>query len=202
MKLEQATQIAEEIKSELAIFCERIEIAGSVRRRKPEVHDIEIIAVPKFRPVNNLFGEAVIQTSELDIYLNGLEWERTRNGNKFKQFVLPQGINLDLFLVTPPAHWGVLFVIRTGPADFSKWIVTQRGKGGCLPSDCYVVDGAVIQGAERVAVAWTGDSWPVKYEYRGGHVVDMPEEIDFLNLLGLGWIEPWERKPGILPRRL
>ena len=47
MNLQQAQQIAERIKSELAPHCDRIEIAGSIRRKKPEVKDIEIVCIPK-----------------------------------------------------------------------------------------------------------------------------------------------------------
>jgi hypothetical protein len=70
-------------------------------------------------------------------------------------------------------QFGVIMVIRTGPADFSKRIVTPRYHRGCLPSDCRVEDGAV----------WHGDQ-----------IIPMPEEIDFLEFLGLGWVEPKERK--------
>lgn len=43
----EALEIAEEIKEALAHHCERIEIAGSIRRKKPEVGDIELLFVPK-----------------------------------------------------------------------------------------------------------------------------------------------------------
>lgn len=72
----------------------------------------------------------------------------------------------------PPAQWGLIMAIRTGPKDFSRWIVTQRYKGGALPSDCRVNKGAV----------WHGD-----------RMIEMPEEIQFLQFLGLGWVEPEER---------
>jgi DNA polymerase/3'-5' exonuclease PolX len=87
---------------------------------------------------------------------------------------LPEGINLDLFIVTPPAQWGVIFTIRTGPADFSHWLVTQRRKGGCMPSYATQRDGCV---------------------YVNGKPLAMAEEMDYLNFLGLGWIEPQDRKP-------
>lgn len=47
MKYEDAILIAERVKAELEPHCERIEIAGSIRRKKPEVKDIEIVAIPK-----------------------------------------------------------------------------------------------------------------------------------------------------------
>lgn len=37
MKHEQALKIAEKVKALLSPHCERIEIAGSIRRKKPEV---------------------------------------------------------------------------------------------------------------------------------------------------------------------
>ena len=47
MILSEALPIAEKLKAELAPFCSRIEIAGSIRRKKPEVKDIEIVCVLK-----------------------------------------------------------------------------------------------------------------------------------------------------------
>lgn len=40
MKLEQAQKIAESLKRKLEPYCERIEIGGSIRRKKPEVKRI------------------------------------------------------------------------------------------------------------------------------------------------------------------
>jgi DNA polymerase/3'-5' exonuclease PolX len=171
MKYEQAKVIADALIEKLSPYCDRISIAGSVRRRKPEVHDIEIIAIPGIIDESNMFDEIGKRELPSDLFLS---WKVIKNGSRYKQFTLPEGINLDLFLVLPPAQWGVLFAIRTGPADFSHWIVTPKYNHGALPGDCRVQDGGVYQ--------------------RGG-LISMPEEIDFLNLLGLGWIEPWERKP-------
>ena len=42
ISLVQAAPLAEKIKAALAPGCERIEIVGSVLRRKPEVGDIEL----------------------------------------------------------------------------------------------------------------------------------------------------------------
>lgn len=47
MKHSTALVIAEKIKAQLAPHCDRIEIAGSIRRKKPEVKDIEIVVIPK-----------------------------------------------------------------------------------------------------------------------------------------------------------
>jgi DNA polymerase/3'-5' exonuclease PolX len=168
MKLEQARQIAGKVMELLAPQCVRIEIAGSIRRGEPEVGDIEIVAVP------GEFADAILPT-----LLPGAKF--IKNGSRYKQIALPPesgGINLDLFLVRPPAQWGVLFTIRTGPADFSHWIVTRRCFGGRLPSNCRVQDGQV---------------------FRYGFSLPMPEEEDFLWLLDLEGVTPAERGAKVPP---
>ena len=47
MKYENAIVIANQALSELAPNCERIELAGSIRRKKAEVKGIEVVAIPK-----------------------------------------------------------------------------------------------------------------------------------------------------------
>ena len=107
-------------------------------------------------------------------------------GKKYKKFVVATDggaqINLDLFVVTPPAEWGVQMVIRTGPAEFSHWCVARVRNGGVMKNTHRVQDGAV----------WLGD----REEKNPDPLtkLSMPEEIDFLNFLGLGWIEPGERE--------
>lgn len=183
--LAEARTIAEYYRTELAPYCERIEIAGSIRRDKPEVGDIEMVAIPKFKVFGNgMFGgqnkynslDNVIQ----EAHRNGMQL--IKNGSRYKQMLLPKDtsresankgfITIDLFIVLPPSQWGVQLLIRTGPAEFSKKAVTQRRSGGLLPSDCMVKDGHVL---------------------RNGELIPMPEEEDFLDLLGKPGLKPFER---------
>jgi len=46
MHYQKAVNIAADIKSRLLPFCDQIEIAGSIRRRRPMVHDIDIVCIP------------------------------------------------------------------------------------------------------------------------------------------------------------
>ena len=48
MELEKAKAIAEELKSLLEPACEKMVIAGSIRRQKPEVGDIELLCIPRY----------------------------------------------------------------------------------------------------------------------------------------------------------
>jgi DNA polymerase/3'-5' exonuclease PolX len=189
MMYNDALYIAEWLRDEMKPACARIEIGGGVRRGKADVHDIEIIAVPLFIPTRDLFGTVISNENQLDAILCELEGlaalKRVKGGEKFKQFEIgrweefaiqrpDQSFKLDLFLVTPPASWGAQFVIRTGPAEFSQWMVTKKMLGGALPDHCYVKGGAI----------WDG---------RDGSKIEMPEETDFFRLCGLDWIEPGQR---------
>jgi DNA polymerase/3'-5' exonuclease PolX len=175
MKLEQAKVVAKFWVDMLTPYCERIEIAGGVRRQKPEPHDIEIICVPKTEKQFDMFGNVIGNENALQFFLDGCSYfdlcKLLKNGPKYKQIGLPEGINLDLFIVRSET-WAVQFVIRTGPAEFSHRIVTPRKYGGLLPSDCNVKDGQV---------------------WRHGKALEFSEETEFLDFLELGWIEPQNR---------
>ncbi len=105
MILEEAQKIAEKYLNLLKPFCSRIEIAGSIRRGKPEVKDIEIVCIPSDL---NKFSEIVNK------------WEKVKGEptGKYTQRILPEGIKLDLFMANEK-NWGLIFAIRTGSADFS-----------------------------------------------------------------------------------
>ncbi len=166
----QAKSIADAMVERLSGYCDRIEIAGSVRRKKSEVHDIEIVAIPKIIDEPNMFDEIGKREFPSELFL---PYKMIKKGSRYKQMKLPEGINLDLFIVIEPAQWGVIFTIRTGPADFSHKLVTLKSFGGYLPGDCKVHDGGV---------------------YRGGVLIPMPEEKDFWDFVGLRWIEPEKRQ--------
>lgn len=185
LTLKSAQEIADYYLEELAPHCERIEIAGSIRRKKDYVGDIEMVAIPKFETWGSeLFGEPLLfnclEKVINEAHKNGLVL--IKNGSRYKQMILPNNnsketcypgdILLDLFIVLPPAQWGVLFLIRTGPAEFSRKAVTQKNIGGYLPSDCIVKDGQVL---------------------RNGVLIPMSEEDDFLELLGMPGLKPEER---------
>ncbi len=203
MELAQAKQLANELITALTPACDRIEIAGGVRRGKAEPHDIELVCVPDLahKPRLELGKPAWASKTLLDTALWELERagrivERVKYGDKYKQLRLREGLTLDLFVVTPPAQWGVIFTIRTGPGskenNFSRWIVTPRSSGGALPSNLYVSNGAVWMAATDGA--------------NDDQLVVTPEEKDFFRVLGLPWLEPaarcaqWNALPDLLYR--
>ncbi len=182
MKIEldiaQALPLAQKIKSALSPGCERIEVAGSVRRRKPTVGDIEIVAIPRLCPdleaQLSLFGEPTKMVSALDLLIKKLLRDKDnfrrgdKNGQLQKQFYItidPQDeteVMLELWLTTP-AQWGYILALRTGPAEFNQAWVTQKNKGGLLPNE-YRFDGGWL--------------------WRSGKRMDTPEERDVFVLIG------------------
>jgi len=116
MKFEEAKQIAEKYKAILAPFCERIEIAGSIRRRREECRDVELVAIPRSRDMYGFVTE-----------VGKLEKAKGEPTGKYTQRYLPEGIKLDLFMATRD-NWGLILAIRTGSADFSHRVLAWGWK--------------------------------------------------------------------------
>lgn len=175
MKLEFAQRAAKELVAELEPHCHRIQVAGSIRCREPEVKDIEIVCVP--RTSRNLFGEMDLEQPHavrrrLEEF--GVRPRHNVNGHHIgwgQRFLAGEleGVAIDVFCVLPPAQWGCILAIRTGPAQYSRHLVTiaKRRKTPC-------VDGRLVRSA-------------------GGEILT-PEEEDFFAALGLDWVAPEDRR--------
>lgn len=201
--LEQARGLAIELAELLAPACVRVELAGSIRRNKPDVGDIELVCLPKLvlkQPIDlnppSLFpalSRAVaapvkwpatedrvielVAATGIDLTFNRIN---KANGQRLKRLVYG-GLPVDLFCVLSPAQWGVIFALRTGPRDFSHALVTQKSKGGLCPDNCRVLNGQL----------W----WE-------GNATECLDERAFFAKLGLPWIEPIDRTGAMLARLL
>lgn len=187
MDLAKARQLAEAVKAELEDVCERIEIAGSVRRKYFQVGDLEFVVIPKQH--FTLLGEP-LERSMLDDRLDSLvrqdKLRRLKNGPKWKQFELVKaGCRMDLYLCTPET-WAVVLFMRTGPADFSHQVVTQKGKRcaesgrpGLLPE--YMSFGNQTEEGRNRLFAY-------------GEALKIDSEEELFKLVGLKYLEPWERR--------
>lgn len=116
MILAEAQAIAERVRAILKPYCIRCEIAGSIRRRKAEVNDIEIVAIPKPYEALPLFVDGIA------LVVN--QWPKVKGELpcKYTRRRLPEGIELDLFFATPQ-NWGFIYAIRTGSRDFSGQVL-------------------------------------------------------------------------------
>ena len=118
MKYQRAREIAEGILEQLKPHCERIEIAGSIRREKSDPKDIEIVAIPKTYDVG-LFESGIATIVN--------KWQKVKGELpcKYTQRILPEGIKVDLFFATQQ-NWGLIFAIRTGSAEYSHKVLACR----------------------------------------------------------------------------
>jgi DNA polymerase/3'-5' exonuclease PolX len=172
MKNSDAAALGKQIVFELAPHCQKIELAGSIRRGKPDVKDIEIVAMPIIHEQRDLFNTLTGTYSEFDLIDFTRYGRIIKGGQRYKQIELPEGIKLDLFIVLPPAQWGAIMLIRTGPADFSHWIMKERRRGGGMPGHLKQKDGALWQGKR---------------------LIETPTEHDYFAALGLDYVEPSQR---------
>jgi DNA polymerase (family 10) len=126
LSLKQGEFIAGRIVEEIRGCLKRIKIAGSIRRKRPLVNDIEIVAEPFLN--EDLFSDTGTPVLvELMLALQRIGTIK-KAGNRFIQVAdvyEREGLNLDLFLVHPPAQWGSILAIRTGPAILGQYIVTK-----------------------------------------------------------------------------
>jgi hypothetical protein len=204
-----ANRIVMDLMDAIAPACKQVLAVGSVRRKRHDVHDVEILCLPRDGHPAPEFGrtelmfDTHLDRAFYDLTCSG-KLRRVLGGPKMKKFSvnlpaygLTQYLNdffAEFYIITPPAQWGVGAVIRTGPGhdndNFSKYCVTNRSYGGALP-DGYKVKHLGVWRVEQLS--------PKGEPLRGEQPLAMPEEIDFLNFLELGWIEPQERHA---PRRI
>lgn len=184
--LAEAQVLADELRTLLQPVCLQIEVAGSIRRQRPDVADIELLAIPLWQARFDLFGESnqpPISQLELlcqDLIDDGTFGIRHANGAKYKALRF-KGIPVDLF-TADPHNWGLLFAIRTGPALWSKRLVTEQRYGGWLPGHLQVKDGHL----------WRRD--PDKTRDVGrDNMIPVPNEAALFKMLARPFQRPEER---------
>jgi DNA polymerase/3'-5' exonuclease PolX len=209
----QAYLLASRMVDLLAPECDRIEIAGSLRRKQLTVGDVEIVLIPKtsirktctdkFKPQPDLFDEAVpipmvdhnwkeepiFGHERITRILHEEGYEFGCNGPLLKKvFRSSRGPTFEIYLTTPE-KWGVVYTIRTGSAIFVRRLVTSKQDYGLCPSNLHIHEGRVWRNGVSERDANGKRVWRVN-----GEAIDTPEEEDVFRVLGLDWIEPEERQ--------
>lgn len=173
MKLAQAQEIALHVAALLEPACERVVVAGSIRRERVEVKDIELVGLPLFG--QDMFGardysrpSCLNEVIEQLVQGGKLEWDTLlpRNGDKYKRFVFPGSrIAIDLFLAVH-GNMGNTLAIRTGNAKFSEALMSMAKRQGLQQKDGFL------------------------RRQLGGGVVPCETEIAYFNALGLQFVPP------------
>ena len=167
-----AQRVSDRLLSELRGYSDllsRVSIAGSVRRKKAEVGDIEIVAATgreySGRAMRTVLERAGVRRGEPNKAGASAPWgEKYYRG--LAEIAPGSDIGIDLFVVTPPADWGVVYLIRTGSAEFSQAVVTRLHRWG-LKSD----RGRIIKPST-------------------GEVLRCPDELTFFRYARLPWMSP------------
>lgn len=165
LPLARAQTLADRIVAELAPHCDRIQIAGSIRRQCPFVNDIDLVAVPK-------------SLAELQARCR----ERATPVTEGKQnsiYRLSDGTQLDLFIAHDrerdmfddiPSNWGSVLLCRTGSKEHNI---------------------KIAQVAQRLGLKWETMRGLVD---DAGHIVAAETEQAILKTLNLDWIAPEKRE--------
>jgi DNA polymerase/3'-5' exonuclease PolX len=184
VKLADAQKVAEGVALLFEPFCERIEIAGSIRRQRPECGDVDLVVIPKIREHRDLLGnidrrENLLLTNLIQYVRDNarsVRWKPILRGGNVVTACEPRPeaqcfsiegrhAQIDFFVATP-ATWATTLLTRTGSKEHNIWIsnraIAKRGK--FLASE---------------------GLW-----FSGRGAIHPQSEAEFYELLGLPFIEP------------
>jgi len=157
LELNFAQTIADGVVSQLSPHCEKITVAGSIRRRRHRVNDIDLVLVPSDR-------------ARLDYVLMSLskEGKMKMSGPKLARVDLGE-IELDVYFATEET-WSTLLLIRTGSKENNIRLATAAKRKGLRLA---ASGDGLFKGDERIA----GDSERSIFEALGLRFLD-PWERD------------------------
>lgn len=192
-----AQSVAKQVVENFASHCQRIEIAGSLRRKKEMVGDIEIVAIPIVDEQKTLWGETASDKLHFNKLLHHVDFllqqnkigkakdsaGRLRWGEKMRSIDLVaasgERYKIDLFMCKE-VNWGNIFLIRTGSRAFSQWMVTKITDGGAMPTNMRQHEGRLWEFALG--------SW---------RALEIREEEEWFNIVDVPYIKPEHRHEGL-----
>lgn len=196
LPLDVARSVAQRLIAELSDVCERVEVAGSIRRGNLAIGDIEIVAIPKLielptvqqiglfgapsraipGAVRNLLEDRLQQMITDGLITNAppLPGLVRGWGARYKKAWLHIDskygwVQLDLFLATAE-NWGAIYTIRTGCGAFSRALVTYAR----IMTPYRQSDGSLVDSHTTTPVS-------------------TPSERAYFATLGVPWIAPEKR---------
>lgn len=121
MELATAREIAQEITDKLRPYCDRLEVAGSIRRGKAQVRDVDLVLIPG-------------NQGRLAMFLHTFGASMNCAGQKVVRRMY-RGVQVDIYIATP-ATWATLLLIRTGSREHNIYLCTMaKNKGWKLKAD-------------------------------------------------------------------
>lgn len=113
-ELGYATEMAERLAAILEPCCERIAIAGSIRRKRPQVKDIDLVLIP-----SNIsaLGITLLRHGEI------LNKKRLDSKTRIIKYRF-HGIPVEIYIAN--AHtWPMLLLVRTGSASHNQMLAMR-----------------------------------------------------------------------------
>lgn len=153
--------------------------AGSIRRGKPTVSDVELVIAPAWDGTRNLLNERLddLLGSKLERRVKNTKlvaWGKPNELTRWKVAVF-EHINVDFFIVQHDRQWGPTMVLRTGPYEANRILVTQWGVRNDLGD---------------LSVLPPGLKWRDGALWRGELRLDTPEEEHVFAACALPWLPP------------
>ncbi len=166
--LQFAEKLAAKIAAELTPFCDQVEIAGSIRRRRPFVSDIDFVVLPKPGQLDALRERC---KRNAKVIINGnqnLIVELTLAGGHDPQNInrtLPhQKIQVDIFIAQPetremfdatPTNFGSLLLCRTGSVAHNIYLIEHAKALGLVWNPYHGVFGRIGLGKPKCLASAT-----------------------------------------------
>ncbi|KKM24357.1 hypothetical protein LCGC14_1605900 [marine sediment metagenome] len=192
-----AKGLAEKLIHSLEKYCDKMEIAGSIRRLKQIVHDIEIVALVKEQAMDDLFGQPVeVTRTSLDDAIDLLwdnellawRYDKLKGGIKHKRlFHKHTGIQCDLYVVSDRRAWGSWLAVRTGPVGFSKFMMQKA-----LKLDMFFEDGFLLHN-HKAPYERRGSS-RCAYGAKCPKIIPLPTEVMVFEALKIPYLSPEQRE--------
>jgi DNA polymerase/3'-5' exonuclease PolX len=173
LDLKEAEKIAAPVKAAVETLCDQIEIAGSIRRQKCKIHDIDFVVVAK----------SDVGWQKINEKLKQLKAKPNCSGNSVIKAFMPcqEGLFQVDFYRAKPSTFGIHLLVRTGSAYHNMWLAGHAfSKGMRLKySEGLIKDGAIVAGDDEKAVFEALDlpyPMPTQREIVDGKPVWMPSK--------------------------
>lgn len=175
----EAVKIAKDLMVELAGQARRIEIAGSIRREKTYVKDIELVIIPHHLPSLLARLDGLVVRGDMEPRTN-VKGNRIGWGEKFRACVYKKLYPVDIFICDED-NFGFIYWLRTGPGDANSRVMEMLK---------YMASPVRARDGRLHWVDYPADYNSADDNYIPRHVIRTPEEIDVFTLFGMDYRKP------------
>jgi DNA polymerase/3'-5' exonuclease PolX len=195
MNLAHSQSFARKIVDWLSPYCHRLEIAGSIRRARPQCADIDIVCIPKVTEEKDMLGSVLNRNNRCLWFLKKYvaEYAAPASAAPRPRFVsggekegkqciieLPK-CQLDLWFACEKTFASRL-LMRTGSKEHNIWLATRAADYGLhwFPYFGFCPESKAALGGDRA--------------FELGHILPAASEADLYRHLRLDFIPPEHRE--------